>query len=84
MAGEKSKQYKQIWNKIKTNLKAEVTVSKEYAPTLIQGVIRTKCADNVGRHGVGLISFARMKIKREEISGTMLKVTFELGYDSRI
>lgn len=81
-----SYKYQEIWDTIKRDLKAEVTVGPDLAPTLIQGVKRTKCAENSTRSMVGLIPFSRLKVKREVISKTtgMLKVTFELIYDNRL
>lgn len=78
--------YQEVWNTIKSELQAEVTVSKDYAPTLIQGVKRTKCAENAHRSSVGLIPWSKLVIQQELISETrkLVKVRFKLLYDTRI
>lgn len=78
--------YQEIWDEIKKNLKADVTVGPTYAPTLIQGVKRTKCAENSTRALVGLIPYSRMRITQEVLSEKtgVIKVTFELIYDNRL
>jgi len=78
--------YQEIWQAIKTNMQAEITVSRDMAPTLIQGVKRTKCADNVHRSGVGLVPWSKLVIEKELLSERtqMMKITFRLLYDSRV
>lgn len=77
--------YQEIWDTIKANRKAEITVSESYAPTVIQGVKRTKCAENSTRSLAGLVPWSKLVIRKEELDkrGT-LKVTFELLYDTRL
>lgn len=77
--------YQTIWNEIKHNKKAEITISKDLAPTVIQGVKRTKSAENVGRSEVGLVRYSKLVIEQEVLSERtgMLKVTFSLLYDIR-
>lgn len=78
--------YQEIWDTIKAELRAEITVSKDYAPTVIQGVKRTKCAENAHRSSVGLIPWSKLVISQEVLSETLgkVKVTFRLLYDTRI
>lgn len=78
--------YQDIWDTIKTELHAEITVHKDHAPTVIQGVKRTKCAENAHRSSVGLIPWSKLVIRQETLSETlgMIKVTFKLLYDTRI
>ena len=78
--------YQEVWDTIKAELHAEVTVSKAYAPTLIQGVKRTKCAENAHRSSVGLIPWSKLVIQQEIISDTLklVKIRFKLLYDTRV
>lgn len=80
--------YTSIWQEIKANQAATVTVSRENAATLIQGVKRTKCAENAGRGklGAGLIPWSKLEIETELLSERtgMLKVTFRLIYNTRV
>lgn len=78
--------YQEIWDTIKRDLKADVVVGPDLAPTLIQGVKRTKCAENSTRSMLGLIPYSRMRIKQQKLSDRtgQLKITFELIYDSRL
>jgi len=78
--------YQEIWNTIKRDLKADVVVGPELAPTLIQGVKRTKCAENATRSMMGQIPYSKLKIRQETLSQTTgaIKVSFELIYDNRI
>ena len=78
--------YQEIWETIKVELQAEITVSKDRAPTVIQGVKRTKCAENAHRSSVGLIPWSKLIIAQELLSQRtgMVKVTFKLLYDTRI
>lgn len=77
--------YQPIWEKIKLNLEAEVTVSEDKVATLIQGVKRTKCTDNAKRASVGLIPFSRLTIEQEKLSDRgVVKVKFKLLYDTRV
>jgi len=78
--------YQEVWDTIKAELYAEVTVSEDYASTLIQGVKRTKCAENAHRSSVGLIPWSKLVIHKELLSTTrkLVKIRFELLYDTRI
>lgn len=80
--------YASIWNEIKANSVASVTVSRDLAPTLIQGVKRTKCAENAGRSGLGagLIPWAPLVIEKELLSERtgMMRVTFRLEYSTTL
>lgn len=78
--------YGSIWNQVKAQQWAEVTVSKDNLRTLIQGVRRTKCAENAGRSKLGLIPWAKMENDVELLDPErgIYKVTFRLIYDNRI
>lgn len=76
--------YQPIWNTIKATNKAEVTVSKDYAPTVIQGVKRTKSAENASRIQMGLVGYSPLTIKQEKLSEKMIKITFELLYSTQL
>lgn len=78
--------YQPIWEAIKANRFAEVTIGRDVVDTVIQGVKRTKCAENSTRANAGLIPWSRMKITKELLSERtgMWKVKFELIYDTRL
>lgn len=77
--------YQEVWNKIKVNMQAEITVSKDRASTVIQGVKRTKSLDNAHRGSVGLIPFSKLVIRQEDLNFRgMIKITFRLLYDTRL
>lgn len=78
--------YQLIWDAIKLNRYAEVTIGRDVLDTVIQGVKRTKCAENSTRSQAGLIPWSKMKITKELLSERtgMWKVRFELVYDTRL
>lgn len=78
--------YGPVWQQIKSTLSAEVTVSEDNMRTLIQGVRRTKCAENAGRSKLGLIPWAKLETHKELLDPVkrVWKVKFVLKYDSRI
>lgn len=76
--------YAPIWERIKHEQKAEVTISKAKAATLIQGVKKIKTEENVARKLIGRVPWSKLKITQEEISSMgIVKITFELIYDVR-
>lgn len=80
--------YVTIWKTIKHSdeCKAEVTVHKDSVETVIQGVKRTKAAENVTRSAVGLIPFSKLVIEKQLLSERtgMMLVKFKLLYDTRL
>lgn len=76
--------YGPIWKQIKLTTCAEVTVHVNKVATLIQGVKRTKAAENATRSMVGLIPWSRLVITKEKLSASHVKVTFKLFYDTRL
>ena len=77
--------YQSIWDRLKADLTAEVTVSKMLAPTLIQGVRKVKWRENAIRKGKGMITYFRMKSTIEPLDGTpYVKVKFWLTQDHRL
>lgn len=79
--------YQSIWNAIKSSDKgeAEITVHKSILETTIQGVKRTKSAENATRSAVGLVPWSKLVIEKELLSAKteMFKVRFRLLYDTR-
>jgi hypothetical protein len=73
-------QYDIIWDQIKTTGSAEVTVSKDFARTLENGVKRTKTAENVARRMAGLVGWSKLVVTRTTLSPTHIKIRFELLY----
>jgi hypothetical protein len=73
-------QYDPIWDQIKNTGSAEVTVSKDFARTLEQGVKRVKTAENVARRMVGLVGWSKLIVTRTSLSETKMKIRFELLY----
>lgn len=79
--------YALIWKAIKSSekLEAEITVHEDILETTIQGVKRTKSAENVTRSAVGLIPWSKLVIEKEKISGRgVWRVKFKLLYDTRL
>jgi hypothetical protein len=78
--------YGPVWQLIKSSQSAEVVVSEDNLATLIQGVRRTKCAENSGRGKLGLIPWARLETEKELLDPVkrVWKVRFKLSYDTRI
>jgi hypothetical protein len=76
--------YTDIWNTIKATHRAEVTVSKENAATVIQGVKRTKCVENGVLKAMDQFPFPKITYRVEKLSEKIVKITFELPYDFRI
>ena len=72
--------YDIIWNEIKQTGRAQVTVSKEAARSIENGVKRVKTAENVARRRVGLVGWSKLVVTRYEISSTHLRIEFELLY----
>jgi hypothetical protein len=83
-----SYKYAPIWKTIKASPsgEAEVTVHKDVAETVIQGLKRTKSAENVTRSKVGLIPWSKLVIEKEILSDRtgMMKIKFKLFCDTRL
>lgn len=76
--------YQDIWNTVKANGKAEITVSEVHAPTVIQGVRRTKSFENGLKRKKKKVRFPKMYVARKELGQGMLLVTFTLSYEVRL
>jgi hypothetical protein len=78
--------YATIWKEIKKNTFAEIVVHESIAPTVLQGIKRTKSAENVTRSAVGLIPWSKLVVEQELLSGRtrMVKITLRLLYDTRL
>lgn len=83
-----SYKYQAIWNAIKSSHPAEVeiTIHEDLMETVLQGVKRTKSAENVSRAAVGLIPWSKLVIEKKLLSvhTRMMKVKFKLLYDTRL
>jgi len=64
----------------------EITIHEDLMETVIQGVKRTKSAENVSRSKVGLVPWSKLVIEKELLSQhtRMMKVKFRLLYDTRL
>ena len=76
--------YGPIWEAVKGTGKAEITVSKDHAPTVIQGVRRTKSYENGLKRKVKKPRFPKLWVKAEELGGGYVKITFTLSYETRL
>lgn len=76
--------YGPIWDAVKATGKAEITVSKAHAPTVIQGVRRTKSFENGLKRRVGKMRFPKLWVKKEVLSRELVKITFTLSYETRL
>lgn len=76
--------YQEIWDTVKANGSAEITVSEAHARTVIQGVRRTKSFENGLKRKKKKIRFPKMYVERTEIGQGMLKVKFTLSYEVRL
>lgn len=77
--------YQAIWNEIKLKRCAEFTVHESIAETVLQGVKRTKSAENATRSAVGLVPYSKLVVEKEMISERtgMMKFKLSLLYDTR-
>jgi hypothetical protein len=75
-----SSRYHTIWNTIKQTGSASITVSKEHARTVEDGVKRVKTAENVARRQAGLVGWSKLVITRTELSATHTRIDFTLLY----
>lgn len=76
--------YSEVWKQIKADHIAVLTVCEDYAPTVIQGVKRTKCMENAMHARLGLPTWPRLIIEQENLGKRYVKITFKLLYDFRI
>lgn len=80
--------YASIWKAIKAapDRTVEIVVHKNIAETTLQGVKRTKSAENVTRSAVGLVPYSKLVVKQEMLSERtgMVKITLKLLYDTRL
>lgn len=72
--------YTSIWSEIKRAGSAEITVHKEHARTVEDGVKRVKTAENVARRLTGLVGWSKLVITRTTLSEHRIKIKFELLY----
>jgi hypothetical protein len=75
-----SSQYHAIWNAIKQTGSASITVSKDHARTVEDGVKRVKTAENVARRQAGLVGWSKLVIQRTSLSSTHIRIDFSLLY----
>jgi hypothetical protein len=75
-----STNYFAVWDRIKKTGSADITVSKEHARTVENGVKRIKTAENVARRQAGLVGWSKLVVSRQEISKTHVKIQFKLLY----
>lgn len=78
--------YQEIWDTIKANKCAEIVLHRSLVATTVQGVKRTKSAENVSRPLMGQVPYSKLVIKQEVLSERtgQVKVRFELLYDTRL
>jgi hypothetical protein len=77
---KKHERYSHVWTLIKENGVAELTVHIKNQSAVEYGVISTKCDENVARVRVGLPRYAKLIIKRQQISDELVKLSFALAY----
>ena len=75
-----ARRYQPIWETIKRTGSAEITVSKDAARTVEEGVKEIKSEENTVRRKMGMIGWSKLVIKREKLSSTHIKISFELLY----
>jgi len=80
--------YITIWKQLKSSMppEVEITIHEDLMETVIQGVKRTKSAENVSRAAVGLVPWSKLVIEKEllSVNTRMMKVRFKLLYDTRL
>jgi hypothetical protein len=79
-----ARRYVTIWNRIKAEGKAEITVSKAAARTVENGVKEAKTIENVARRKMGMIGWSKLVISREVLSDTHVKITFSFLYSTDV
>ena len=72
--------YDAIWNEIKRAGYVEITVSKDAARTVEQGIKRVKTAENVARRLAGVVGWGKLVVTRAVLSSTRIKIRLELLY----
>lgn len=72
--------YASIWNEIKQTGEVEFTVNRKIAATTIQGIYRTKSAENAVRKQMGLMGWSKLLTTKREISATHIVVHMKLVY----
>lgn len=76
--------YATLWKEIKETGEVEFTVNKSIAPTVIQGVYRTKSAENAVRKKLGYIGWSKLKTTQRTISATHVIVHMKLVYGTAL
>ena len=76
--------YDAIWNAIKQVGYVEITVSKDAARTVVQGIKRVKTAENVARRLAGRVGWSKLVVTRTVLSSTHIKIRLELLYRTDI
>jgi len=79
-----ARRYASIWNVIKAEGKVSITVSKDAARTVENGVKEAKTIENVSRRKMGMIGWSKLVISREKLSDTHIKITFKLLYSTDV
>jgi len=76
--------YAEIWMEIKRTGSAEVTVSKDAARRILNGVKKIKTAENTARRYAGLVGWSKLVITSVPLSDTRLRVKMELLYLTKL
>jgi len=81
-----ARMYQTIWDALKTNGKAEVTVSKHRRATVRQAIIKLKCEENVARRSTGLMYYGKLSYKYIELDRDreMWKIEFTLDFTPKM
>ena len=74
--------YSAVWNIIKTQGAAEIIVNKDIAHTVVAGIKRTKCVENVRRKTAQGAGWSKLVIRTETADEHFVKIRFELLYST--
>jgi len=72
--------YDDVWKELKRTGKVEILVSKEAAPTILNGIKRTKAEENSIRKGRGLIRFSKLEIIQEPVDDMPTHIRIKLSF----
>lgn len=77
-------EYRQVWNKLKAEGKASITVSNVAMKNTINGILKIKAAENVRRKNLGMMYWSKLVITKTAVTPHMTRVDFSFLYSTKI
>jgi hypothetical protein len=78
------KDYRAVWNTLKTTGHASITVSDVAMKNTVNGVLKAKAAENVARRNSGLMYWSKLVIVRTRLTPTLIRVDFSFLYQTKV